>query len=183
MTIESGDARAGGDRHAEFSALVHRHDHRMRALAYRLLGTTDGMDDTLQEAYLKAYRAFGTFRGDSSAETWLYRIVYNACLDRLRARSRSAPPMSLDLMREKGLEPTDDGFEPDVGERLALSRALAMLPPDRRAAVLLVDAFGYDYRTAAEVLGLRPGTVASRVSRARRTLRATLRDQSTEDGR
>lgn len=172
-----------GELHAEFSALVHRHDQRMRALAYRLLGTTADMEDALQEAYLKAYRAFGTFRGDSAAATWLYRIVYNTCIDRLRAQAHSDPPMSLDRMRERGLEPADDSFALDIEEREVLSRALAALPPDRRAAVLLIDAFGYDYRTTATVLGLRPGTVASRVSRARQTLRATLRDRSTEDGR
>lgn len=181
MTTDSGDGRAGGERHAEFSALIHRHDHRMRSLAYRLLGSADDMEDALQDAYLKAYRAFDTFRGDSAASTWLYRIVYNACLDRIRARRRTGPPVSLDAMREQGLEPASDGFEPELHEREALSRTLAGLPPERRAAVLLVDAFGYDYRTAARILGLRPGTVASRVSRARQALRASLSDRGTED--
>src|SRR5436309_1979289 len=69
-----------------FVELIERHDVSHRRLAFRLLGDRDRMDDVLQEAYARAFRALSRFRGDSSLETWLYRIVYNACVDDLRRR-------------------------------------------------------------------------------------------------
>src|ERR671929_384113 len=79
----AGDAEA-------FATLVERHDRPLRALAFRLLGDRDAMDDALQEAYVKAFRSLPRFDGRSSVRTWLYRVVYNACVDELRrARARS----------------------------------------------------------------------------------------------
>ncbi|MFL6035812.1 MAG: sigma-70 family RNA polymerase sigma factor, partial [Gaiellaceae bacterium] len=69
-----------------FVELVARSDVSHRRLAFRLLGDRDLMDDVLQEAYTRAFRALPSFRGDASLETWLYRIVYNACIDDLRRR-------------------------------------------------------------------------------------------------
>lgn len=181
MALGNEAERTDERRRAEFTMLVMKHDRRMRTLAYRLLGSAREMEDVLQESYLKAYRAFAGFQRRARADTWLYRIVYNTCLDRLRVQGRSEEPASLDRLREAGDEPSDEGFEPTLQLREELAAALAVLSPDRRAAVLLVDAFGYDYRSAAEVLGVRPGTVASRVSRARQRLKTTLHEQGMED--
>jgi len=160
-------ARRGDD--GAFGALVRRHDDALRALAFRLLGNRAQMDDALQEAYVSAFRALPGFRGDAAFGTWLYRIVYNACLDELR-RTRDVVP--LDTVRERP-DP-----QPAVGERVATRRALAdalaALEPADRAAVLLVDAQGFDYRSAGEVLGVPEGTVASRLNRARSRLRTGL---------
>ena len=155
---------------AAFAALIDVHDHSLRRLAFRLLGDRDRMDDALQEAYVKAFRSLPRFRGRSAPATWLYRIVYNACLDELR-RLQAHPVTPLDA----GGEASDAGdlAEAVVGRR-TLAEALAALPPEQRAAVLLVDADGFDYRAAAEVLGVQVGTVASRLSRARATLRRAL---------
>lgn len=159
-----GDDRA-------FATLVRHYDRPLRALAYRLLGDADRMDDALQEAYVKAYRALPGFRGDAQAGTWLYRIVYNACTDELRRGSRRAAASCGELP-----EGADVRAGPD--ERALLRRelesALARLPADQQAVVVLVDAQGFDYAAAAKVLGVAPGTVASRLSRARSTLRAAL---------
>ena len=157
-------------------------------LAYRLLGDPDTMDDVLQEAYLKAYRAYPSFTHRAAPSTWLYRIVYNCCLDRLRAlqreRGRTGAPASLDVLAEFGVEPVAPGdVSAHVEERDALGEALSALPPDQRAAVLLVDAMGHGYRSAAEVLGVRPGTVASRLSRARAALRDALTHTRPEEER
>lgn len=152
----------------DFAKLVREHDAALRALAFRLLGDRDRMDDALQEAYLRAYRALPRFRGDSAISTWLYRIVYNACLDELR----NAPQVvALDSVRERA-DP-----RPGAAESLELADALASLPPADRAAVLLVDAQGFDYRSAAEVLGIPEGTIASRLNRARAHLRRYIGDQ------
>lgn len=152
----------------EFLALVREYDVRHRRLAYRLLGDRDRMDDVLQEAYARAFRALPRFRGTSGLATWLYRIVYNTCIDELR-RSGSRREVSLEEWRERG------GRRDDVEQRLDLEAALAALSPDLRAVVLLVDVDELSYEEAAEVLGIPPGTVASRLSRARDALKGALR--------
>jgi RNA polymerase sigma-70 factor (ECF subfamily) len=162
-------ARAG-ERQA-FTAIVRHYDGGLRALAYRLLGDRDRMDDALQEAYARAFRALPRFRGESGLGTWLYRIVYNACIDEL-ARGRRADEVSLDSVPERADRWPDPAEA--VGGRSALADALAALAPHDRAAVLLVDAEGFDYAAAADVLGVPPGTVASRLNRARRILRRAL---------
>ena len=152
----------------DFAKVVREHDANLRALAFRLLGDRDRMDDAMQEAYLRAYRALPRFRGDSALSTWLYRITYNACLDELE---HTPQVVALDSVRERA-DP-----RPGAAERLELADALASLPPADRAAVLLVDAQGFDYRSAAEVLGIPDGTIASRLNRARAHLRRYLDDQ------
>ena len=72
-------ARRGDPR--SFRQIVEHYDYRLRGLAYRLLGDRDRMDDVLQEAYVKAFRSLPRFKGDAAVGTWLYRIVYNACID------------------------------------------------------------------------------------------------------
>jgi RNA polymerase sigma-70 factor (ECF subfamily) len=152
----------------DFAKLVREHDEGLRALAYRLLGDRDRMDDALQETYLRAYRGLPRFRGDSALATWLYRIAYNACLDEIE---RTPQVVALDSIRERA-DP-----RPGAAESVELADALASLPPADRAAVLLVDAQGFDYRSAANVLGIPEGTIASRLSRARAHLRRFLDDQ------
>ncbi len=157
-----------------FAQIVDRYDRDLRALAFRLLGDRHLMDDVLQESYVKAYRALPGFRGGSRLGTWLYRIVYNACMDELRRAQKVSPLHSED---ELALEAPNADPHDAIGERSALGAALASLPPQERAAVLLVDAQGFDYADAARVLDVPPGTVASRLNRARATLRAALAEQ------
>jgi RNA polymerase sigma-70 factor, ECF subfamily len=150
-----------------FLRLLREFDLQHRRLAFRLLGDRDRMDDVLQEAYARAFRSLPRFRGGASLGTWLYRIVYNACLDDLR-RAGGRREVSLDEWRDRTARA--DGVE----ERLDLEAALAALPVDLRAVVLLVDAEELSYNEAAEVLSIPAGTVASRLSRARGALRIAL---------
>ncbi len=161
---QGGDARA-------FTDLVRHYEPRLRALAYRLLEDRDLTDDALQEAYVRAFKALGRFRGDSSLGTWLYRITYNACIDELR-RGRKVVPLFSDIESDS-VDPRTGPEETAVARR-DLAAALASLPSDLRAVVVLVDADGLDYREAAKVLGVPPGTVGSRLNRARAVLRAAL---------
>ncbi len=131
------------------------------------------MDDVLQEVYVKAFRSLPRFKGDAALGTWLYRITYNACMDELRRRPAVAP-VSYDDDREPLLVDTASGPAEIAVRRQDLAVALDRLPPDQRTAVLLVDAFGLDYADAAEVLGVRTGTIGSRLTRARTVLRAAL---------
>jgi RNA polymerase sigma-70 factor (ECF subfamily) len=150
-----------GDVHA-FSLLVRRHDHKMRMLAYRLVGEASLMDDVLQDSYLRAFEALPRFRGDSAVGTWLYRIVYNRSIDELRRLRRQQPVPSPD--------PVSARFEDDVVARVDLANALAALPTKQRAAVVMVDAMGMEYSDAAKAMGVPVGTVRSRVSRGRAAL-------------
>lgn len=173
-------------RRQAFGALIQEHDRNLRMLAYRLMGDVGAMDDVLQDAYLKAYRAFESFDERSTAGTWLYRITYNCCLDRLRALKRErkhfGEMVSIDALAEDGVRlAASDDTATDVEGRNALAATLASLPIDQRAVVLLVDVMGYDYQAAAEVLGIEPGTVGSRLNRARAALRVVLAEEATKE--
>lgn len=166
--VELAIRAATGDEVA-FVEMVRRYDSGLRRLAFRLLGDRDAMDDVLQEAYLKAFASITRFRGSASPRTWLYRIVYNACLDHLRSRHREPP-------QAKQLEAwtRDPSEQSDL--RLSLEEALAALAPEECAAVLLVDAEGLSYDEAASVVGVAAGTIGSRLSRGRAALRRALRE-------
>jgi RNA polymerase sigma-70 factor (ECF subfamily) len=161
-----------GDRSA-FDELLRRHDHRMRSLAYRLMADRGRMDDALQDAYLNAFKGLHRFRPDRDFGGWLYRITYNACIDELRRQKRS--PRRMDEGYDH--ESSRPGPEQLVSNSEMVRQALADLPTDQRVTVVLVDAEGFDHRAAAEILGVAPGTVASRLSRARARLRKLLFDE------
>jgi RNA polymerase sigma-70 factor (ECF subfamily) len=165
------DRARDGD-HEAFTAVVRLYDLRLRRLAYRVLGDPDGMDDALQEAYVRAFRALPRFRGDARIGTWLFRITYNACLDEL-ARKRKVTHVPLDELVEQASAGPKPGEA--YGARAELASAFAALSEDERAVVFLVDVEGFDYSGAAQILGVPVGTVASRLNRARGTLRSALR--------
>lgn len=166
-------ARAKRGDQAAFADIVRHYDHRLRALAFRLLGDRDRMDDALQEAYVKAFRSLPRFKGASALGTWLYRITYNACIDELRRGSAGAQ-VTADADNAASVADPRPGPEEIAVGRYDLAAALDRLPPEQRAVVLLVDGYGLGYADAADVLGIRAGTVGSRLSRARAALREAL---------
>lgn len=169
------DSAQAGDHHA-FGLLLRSHDQRMRALAWKLLGDRDRMDDALQEAYVKAWRALDGFRRDADFGTWLYRITYNACMDELRRATNRPTPYDWTVTAEQPAVRAA-GPEGTAVASDAVQRLLAALPPDQRATIVLVDGEGFDNQTAAQLLGVAAGTVASRLSRARSTMRDRLREE------
>jgi RNA polymerase sigma-70 factor, ECF subfamily len=166
--------RARDGDHDAFATVVRLYDRRLRGIAYRVLGDRDRMDDALQEAYVRAFRALPRFRGDARVGTWLFRITYNACLDEL-ARARKTTHLSLDELVEQASDPSE--LEDALHARSEVATALAALSPDERAVVFLVDVQGFDYTAACRVLGVPVGTVASRLNRARLALRSALRPE------
>jgi RNA polymerase sigma-70 factor (ECF subfamily) len=154
-----------------FVDVMRHYDRRLRIVAFHVLGSRQLMDDVLQEVTLRVYRSLPGFRGDSSLGTWLCRITYRACCDAVARADRLYPVPPQDL-------PEPEDREPDPADTLALRAALtdafATLPPEQRLAVLLVDREGYDYATTAAILGVPMGTLASRLSAARATLRRRL---------
>lgn len=165
-------AAARGDR-AAFTAIVKHYDGRLRSLAYHLLGDRDLTDDVLQDVYLKVFRGLPSFKERSSLGTWLTRITYTTAMDQHRKRTR--------LISLGEVQHEDSGVAPDTLETLAaeafLSQALRSLPIEQRAVVVLVGVQGLEYRQAAEILGIPPGTVASRLAGARQRLRTALRPE------
>jgi RNA polymerase sigma-70 factor (ECF subfamily) len=162
---------------AAFADLVRRHDERLRRLAYKLLGgDRELMDDALQEAYVRAYRALPRFRHDATIGSWLYRIVYNACVDELRRLRRRATPFDPASAAGTAWDPVSPAPGPERAAvaRDATARALATLPDIYRITVVLVDGEGFDIQTAARVLDVAPETVRSRLWRARIALRRAL---------
>jgi RNA polymerase sigma-70 factor (ECF subfamily) len=168
-------AARGGDGEA-FMALLDSHDRMLRSLAFRILGDRDQMDDVLQDVALKAFTALPKFRGDASVATWLYRITYTSCLNRLRGVGRTVP-----LLDPEGDEPSPLSSDlsstdtaDDVIRRIELAEAIASLTAEQRAVVALVLEEGLDHHTAAQVLDIPMGTVASRLAAARTALRRFL---------
>jgi len=175
-------AHVDGDRDA-FGVLFARHRDRLWAVAVRTMGNTDDAADGLQDGLMAAYRRAGTFRGDSAVTTWLHRVVVNACLDRLRAarvRRTEHLPDDLEEYGDRGslasaaADPDPADVAVDGERRRAVLAALATLPPEQRAALVLVDMEGYPVAEAEEVLGCAVGTVKSRCSRGRARLAVLL---------
>jgi RNA polymerase sigma-70 factor (ECF subfamily) len=135
-------------------------------------------DDLAQEAFLRAVRALPTFRAEASARTWLLAIARNTCMDELRTRSRRR-------RRDASLIGGMDGREgttTDAGQEVGVSDMLARLAPERREAFVLTQMLGLSYNEAAEVCDCPPGTIRSRVARARGDLIAAMSDPDTSAG-
>jgi RNA polymerase sigma-70 factor, ECF subfamily len=169
------EAHVSGDPTA-FEELVRRHRDRLWAVALRTTGDHEEAADALQDALISAFRRADQFRGDSAVTTWLHRIVVNASLDRLRRRSvRAAQPLPDDNEALPGAvvaDPVDHMDRRDV--QIVVTEALAELPEDQRAAVLLVDVEGWSVEEAARMLGCPEGTVKSRCFRGRAKLAKRL---------
>jgi RNA polymerase sigma-70 factor (ECF subfamily) len=163
----------GGEREA-FGELFRRHRGRLWAVAVRTLGDPEDAAEAVQDAMIKAYQGAGGFRGGSAVTTWLHRIVVNACLDRIRASGRR-PTVPLADDDALALPAADASADPQqAAMRLSVHRALAELPFDQRAVLVYVDMLGYPVEEVAAILKVRPGTVKSRASRARKRIAALL---------
>jgi RNA polymerase sigma-70 factor (ECF subfamily) len=160
---------AGGDTGA-LDALLRRHTTLVHAVCRRILGNPDDALDATQEALLAIATRVSTFDGRARFSTWAYRVATNAALDEARRRGRR--PLPVEELPEIDRRAAAAGAATDsvVADRLDVDAALAGLTPDYRAAVALRDLVGMDYAEIADVLGIPPGTVRSRISRGRAVL-------------
>jgi RNA polymerase sigma-70 factor, ECF subfamily len=174
-------AAQGGDR-AAFDELVRRTFVDTFTLARRLTGNEEDARDVVQDAYLRAWRGIGKFRGEAQFSTWMYRITANAAATHMRKR------------RRQRAEPIDDTFEPvdahpesqpaqqaesaDSLERIG--QALDELPPKLRTLVVLKDVYGLPHEAIAEELGISVPAAKVRLHRARRKLRDLLYEEGAE---
>jgi RNA polymerase sigma-70 factor (ECF subfamily) len=177
-------AHVAGDPDA-FARLFARHRDRLWAVALRTMGNPHDAADGLQDGLVSAYRRADSFRGDAAVTTWLHRVVVNACLDRIRAAKvrRTEPlPDDLDQRRDRGSASPAGGLDPEQAaiadeRRRALVAALATLPAEQRAALVLVDMEGHSVAEVALMLDCAEGTVKSRCARGRERLAVLLRDR------
>lgn len=173
-----------------FAELVRRHRDRLWAVALRTTGDPEEASDAVQDALISAYRRADQFRGDAAVTTWLHRIVVNASLDRMRRRAvRPTVPLPEEsgeagsravLADEAALADPRDAIAARETS-LEIQAALNELPPDQRAAVVLVDLEGYSVEETARILECPEGTVKSRCFRGRAKLADRLRHLRNPD--
>ena len=176
VTVGGGDAAlvAGvqaGDVDA-FEALYRQHAARIYSLASRIAGSPDEGEDLVQEIFLQAYRKLGSFKGDASVGTWLYRLAVNHCLDFVRSRRAKMGRVTDTLDAAGSFEPVSPRETPLA--RLDLERAIEQLPAGCREAFVLHDVEGFDHKEVARLLGIAEGTSKSQVFKARMKLRGLL---------
>lgn len=163
-----------------FNLLILKYQNMAYSVAYRMLHEESIAADTVQESFLKAYRALSTFQG-GNFKSWLMRIVVNSCYDVLRVQQRT-PTSSLDEAPDaQDYAPSlvDRGERPEAyAERMELNRYIELgiyaLPDEQRTVLILCDIEGYSYEEIAAITELAMGTVKSRISRARAKLRDFL---------
>ncbi len=162
-----------GDRDA-FEALYRQHSGRLYNLAYRMVGSDDA-DDLLQDIFLQAFRKLGSYKGDSSLGTWLYRLGVNHCLDHLRSKQGRMGQVT-DSLDEEGADPVVAPGRPAERNvtRMDLERAVEELPPSYRAAFVLHDVEGYQHDEIGRMLDIAPGSSKSLLHKARLRLRHLL---------
>jgi RNA polymerase sigma-70 factor (ECF subfamily) len=172
-------AAAAGDRQA-LERLLDRHADRIHAVCRRVLANPEDALDATQEAMIAIARGIDRFDGRSAFTTWLYRVATNAALDEGRRRGRR--PLPVDDVPEPA-PATETPLENRVGARLDVDAALARLPDEFRVAVVLRDLCDLDYAEIANLLGVPPGTVRSRIARGRAALAGALGNHAPERGR
>jgi RNA polymerase sigma-70 factor (ECF subfamily) len=199
--------RGERDRESAFRELIDRHRADLHAHCYRMLGSAHDADDALQDALLRAWRALGRFRGDSSLKTWLYRIVTNACLDFIARRPKrvlpidygpptrpGATPARAPLPESHWIEPYPDEamgvadaatapearFERREALELAFVAALQHLPPRQRTTLILRDVLGFSAKETAESLDTTVPSANGALRRARAAIQERVPDQSQQ---
>jgi RNA polymerase sigma factor (sigma-70 family) len=164
--------------------VVERHSDRVYRLAYRLTGDRHDAEDLTQEVFVRVFRSLSTYT-PGTFEGWLHRITTNLFLDQARRKQRIRFDALSDerAARLSSPTPTPDAAYADQMFDDDIERALATLPPDFRAAVVLCDVEGLTYEEIAEILDAKLGTVRSRIHRGRAMLRKALAHRAPVDGR
>lgn len=168
------DACRRGERLA-FRDLFELHRDRVYSIALRFSGDESVAMDIAQDVFLKLFANIGSFRGDASFQTWIYRLVVNACFDHLRRTSRLAPLTDSFLAT---LRSSSDALHDLLRREMVTSvrAAVNRLSPPMRMAVVLRYTEGLAYDEIAAALNCTPGTVASRLNRAHKALERMLSD-------
>jgi RNA polymerase sigma-70 factor (ECF subfamily) len=168
-------ARAREGDLAAFEDIVRLYQADVFRFAWHLTRDRTTAEDVTQDAFIRAFRFLRSYRGDSPFSSWMMRIVRNCAMDSLRAQKRHATRHEDDRPRA--------GSVADPVARAELDAALNAVSPEHREPFLLIEVFGLSYAEAADVLGIRVGTVKSRMHRARAALCRALADEEEEEAR
>ena len=171
-----------GDKHA-FDLLINKYQHRIVSLVSRYVADHAEAQDVSQEAFIKAYRAIGKFRGDSAFYTWLYRIAINTAKNWLVAQKRRPPSSDIDAadaeqydmdsrLKDKGT-PEHELMRDEI--KRTVYETIAQLPDDLRTSIMLREMEGMSYEDIAITMDCPIGTVRSRIFRAREAIDIKLR--------
>jgi len=171
-----------GDKHA-FDLLIQKYQHRIVSLVSRYVSDSAEAQDVAQEAFIKAYRAIGRFRGDSAFYTWLYRIAINTAKNWIVAKSRRPPAGDIDAVEAEQYGMSSKLTETSTPEnemmREEIERTvydtIAALPEDLRTAIMLREMDGMSYEEIAVTMECPIGTVRSRIFRAREAIDEKLK--------
>jgi RNA polymerase sigma-70 factor (ECF subfamily) len=157
-----------------FRALFERYKDKVYTIALRYSGDASVAQDIAQETFLKLFAGIGGFRGDSSFDSWLYRLVVNSCFDQKRKARRLAPLIDgfLDLIQAPGASVLDDVMRAEMSGRLR--SVVAGLPPEERMLIVLRYTQGLSYEELGEVMGCSSGTIGSRLNRIHKMLEKRL---------
>src|SRR5579875_2577549 len=147
-----------------YERLYELHGARMKSLAFHLLGSREDAEDTVQETFLKVYRAVHAFEGQSSFSTWIYRILVNCCYDAMRKQKRSAEKPAL----------KDFGAESKLPLKIALERAIGLLNERQRIVFLMFEVEGLRHSEIASILQVPEGTCRSWLFEAKCELKRLL---------
>jgi RNA polymerase sigma-70 factor (ECF subfamily) len=172
-----------GDKHA-FELLVSKYQRKLSRLLSRFIRDSGEVEDVAQEAFIKAYRALPSFRGDSAFYTWLYRIGINTAKNYLVAMGRRAPTATeFDSEEAEGFDDGDQLRDINTPENVMMSKQIATtvnetmerLPEELRTAITLREIEGLSYEEIATIMSCPIGTVRSRIFRAREAIADKLR--------
>jgi RNA polymerase sigma-70 factor, ECF subfamily len=163
---------------AAFETLVHRHQHRVFAVARGILKRQEDVEDVAQQVFVKAYFSLQRFDQRAAFSTWLYKITVNECWDLLRKRKARPLVYESDFSEEQSRQYSSSEREtskgPDTGDRMAmrerLETMLGQLDPRDRAMLILKEVQGFSVEEIAESMGLNSNTVKVRLFRARRRI-------------
>lgn len=162
----------------DFEKIVREHHPRVLSLCAAMLASQAEAEDAAQEAFLKAYKSWGSFRADSSVSTWLHRIAANECLDRLRERTRRKSESWDELLEAQGERVSDLLKEPSPHAALEaqdlVGRVLDLLSPEYRLVLVLRETQGLSYEEICAATGDSLDSVKARLKRARAELEEKL---------
>jgi RNA polymerase sigma-70 factor (ECF subfamily) len=172
MTIEHEESVVRRCQQGEigaFETIYKQYEKPMLSVAYRMLNTREDAEDALQNAFVNLYRKISQFKFDSAFSTWLYRIVVNACLDKLKQR-KSSSHVPLDHFDEH----PEHGHS-ELGYHL--QKAIDGLPPKMKACFVLFAVEGFKQREIADILNMKEGTIKAQVFEAKARLRDILKNR------
>jgi RNA polymerase sigma-70 factor (ECF subfamily) len=174
--IKNGDGDA-------FTWLVKNYQNRVANLIYKVIGDSSIVEDITQEVFIKIFESIKNYKFESALYTWIYRITVNICIDEIRRRKRSRTSGFDIIKKNPGLEPADSPIERIVENRELreiLKEAMMKLPADFRVIIALREFEDLSYEEISNILGIRIGTVKSRIFRARQLLAEYLKDYMEE---